>query len=241
MNGLHCTRIKNISVDIENEHLVEDVSFDLCCGELTMLIGSNGAGKTTILKAILNEIPHKGEIDFIDTEKNKHPKIKIGYVPQSIKIEKNMPLTVYDLFASFISNKPVWLYKDKNLYSEIELNLKKFGAESLIDKQAGKLSGGELQRVLLAIATTPTPDLLILDEPVSGIDRKGTMEFYKILSELKEKYDMTILLVSHDLDLVKKFADNVILLDKTLLKKGKPEEVFKSDEFIERFGTSFAN
>lgn len=105
----------------------------------------------------------------------------------------------------------------------------------MIDKRVGNLSGGELQRVLLAIATSPVPNLLILDEPVSGVDRNGTKDFYEILSNLKKQYDMSIILVSHDLDLVK-YADRVILLDKEVVKEGTAEEVFKSDEFIERFG-----
>ena len=147
-----------------------------------------------------------------------------------------MPTTVYDMFASYVSNKPVWLMKDKNLYRKIREALRMFGAEKLIDKRVGNLSGGELQRVLLAIATFPVPNLLILDEPVSGVDRNGTKDFYEILSNLKKQYDMSIMLVSHDLDLVKKYADRVILLDKEIVKEGTADEVFKSHEFIERFG-----
>ena len=169
-------------------------------------------------------------------KENRKKKIKIGYVPQSLNIERNMPTSVYDMYASYISDKPVWLKKDKQLYNEVKENLKRFGAEQLIDKKVGNLSGGELQRILLAIATTPIPNLLILDEPVSGIDRNGIRDFYQILDELKVKYDMSIILVSHDLDLVKKFADKVILLDKKIIKQGKAEEVFESPEFKERFG-----
>lgn len=126
--------------------------------------------------------------------------------------------------------------KDKKIYSEIKEQLKIFGAEKLIDKSIGDLSGGELQRVLLAIATKPTPNLLVLDEPVSGIDKNGTRDFYELVNELKTKYDMSILLVSHDLDLVKKYADRVILLDKQVVKEGTPEEVFESLEFKSYFG-----
>ena len=91
--------------------------------------------------------------------------------------------------------------------------------------------GGELQRVLLAIATKPIPNLLILDEPVSGIDVNGIKDFYEIVNRLKKEYDMSIILVSHDLDLVKKYADKVILLDKKIIKEGFPEEVYNSIEF----------
>ncbi len=235
--GLHLTRIENFNVKIENQDIIKNVSFDIHCKELTMIIGKNGAGKSTLLKALLNEIPHTGKVEFYDVRDKKQQKIKIGYVPQYVNIERNTPLTVYDLFASYISNKPVWFYKDKNLYNEIYKSLEIFGAGDLIDKRAGNLSGGELQRVLLAIATTPVPNLLILDEPISGVDRNGTKSFYEILEKLKENDDISILLVSHDLDLVRKYADKVILLDKEIKSQGTADEVFASKEFKEIFGT----
>lgn len=234
--GLHCTKIENISVKIDNEQIIKDVSMDVHCGELTMIIGRNGAGKSTLLKALLNEVPHTGKVEFFDMKENKSKKIKIGYVPQSLNIERNMPTTVYDMFASYISNKPVCFRKDKELYENIKERLKVFGAENLIDNMVGNLSGGELQRILLSIATTPIQNLLILDEPVSGVDTNGTRDFYETLVKLKDKYDMSIILVSHDLDLVKKFADKVVLLDKEIVAMGTQAEVFNSKEFKERFG-----
>ena len=198
--------------------------------------GRNGARKSTLLKAILGEVEHTGNIVFTDMKDNKTKKIKIGFVPQKINVERHMPTTVYDLFASCISDIPVFLRKDKKLYKEIKEQLGLFGAEELIDKSIGELSGGELQRVLLAMATKPIPNLLILDEPVSGIDENGTREFYKILQDLKSKYDMSIILVSHDFELTKQYADKVILLDKEVIKEGTPEQVFNSLEFKCRFG-----
>ena len=235
--GLHCTKIKNISVKIENQIILKDVTFDVHCGELTMIIGKNGAGKSTLLKALLDEVDHTGKVEFFDMKENKNKKIKIGYVPQTLNIERNMPTSVYDMFASYISDKPVFFKKNADLYKKIKECLKTFGAENLIDNRVGNLSGGELQRILLSIATYPVPNLLILDEPVSGVDRNGTRDFYEILSKLKDKYDMSIILVSHDLELVKKFADKVILLDKEVKKQGTVKEVFGSDEFKECFGT----
>ncbi len=234
--GLHCTKIENISVKIENQTILKDVTFDVHCGELTMIIGKNGAGKSTLLKALLNEIEHTGKVEFIDMKENKNKKIKIGYVPQSLNIERNMPTSVYDMFASYISDKPVFFRKDVELYKKIKECLKTFGADKLIDNRVGNLSGGELQRILLSIATYPIPNLLILDEPVSGVDRNGTRDFYEILSKLKDKYDMSIILVSHDLELVKKFADKVVLLDKEVKKQGTVNEVFESNEFKDCFG-----
>lgn len=234
--GLHCTKINNISVNIGGQEILKNVSIHVHCGQLTVIIGRNGAGKSTLLKAILGEVEHTGNIVFTDMKDNKTKKIKIGFVPQKVNVERHMPTTVYDLFASCISDIPVFLRKDKKLYKEIKEQLGLFGAEELIDKSIGELSGGELQRVLLAMATKPIPNLLILDEPVSGIDENGTREFYKILQDLKSKYDMSIILVSHDFELTKQYADKVILLDKEVIKEGTPEQVFNSLEFKCRFG-----
>ena len=234
--GLHCTKINNIGVKFGKEVILKNVNIHVHCGELTVIIGRNGAGKSTLLKAILGEIPHTGNITFVDQKDNLTKKIKIGYVPQNINIEKHMPTTVYDMFASCICHVPVWLRKDKKIEKEIKEHLKQFGAEGLINKSIGDLSGGELQRVLISIATKPTPNLLILDEPVSGIDKNGIKDFYQIINKLKEEYDMSIILVSHDLDLAKKYADKVILLDREVIKEGTPDEVFNSLEFKNRFG-----
>ena len=234
--GLHCTKINNISVKFGNDVILKNVSTRIHCGELTVIIGRNGAGKSTLLKAILGEVEHKGNIIFTDEKDNLTKKIKIGYVPQKLNIEKHMPTTVFDMFASCISYIPVFMKKDKKIYKEIKEHLKIFGVDKLIDKSIGDLSGGELQRVLIAMATKPIPNLLILDEPVSGIDKNGIRDFYQILNRLKAEYDMSIILVSHDLELANQYADRVILLDKEVIKEGTPQEVFESLEFKNRFG-----
>lgn len=232
--GYCCTKIRNINVSFGDKKVLENINIHIHCGKLNIIIGENGAGKSTLLKAILGEIKHTGTILFKDKEASGN-KIKIGYVPQKLDIE-NSPSTVFDVVCSYTSNLPVFLLKNKKKYEQVKEHLKEFGAEDLIDQKINSLSGGQLQRVMLAIATLPYPDLLILDEPISGIDRNGREQFYKTISELKENHDLAIILVSHDFDYVKRYADKVILLDKTILVKGKPEEVFASKEFIERFG-----
>ena len=234
--GFHCIKMKDISVQFGKEQILKNVNLHIHCGELTVIIGRNGAGKSTLLKAILGEVEHKGNIIFTDEKDNLTKKIKIGYVPQKLNIEKHMPTTVFDMFASCISYIPVFMKKDKKIYKEIKEHLKIFGVDRLIDKSIGDLSGGELQRVLIAMATKPIPNLLILDEPVSGIDKNGIRDFYQILNRLKAEYDMSIILVSHDLELANQYADRVILLDKEVIKEGTPQEVFESLEFKNRFG-----
>ena len=209
---------------------------DYSCSKLNLLMGLNGAGKSTLLRAILGEIEHEGTIDLKETSTGNQSEMRIGYVPQSLNIEREIPITVYDLFASFISRTPVWLFKSKKLYNKIYEQLKIFSVEDCIDKQVGKLSGGQLQRVMLSIAITPMPNLLILDEPVSGIDENGVRDFYRLVDEMKHKHDLAVLLVSHDLELVRKYADKVVLLDNTILCQGKPSEVFENDSFKKVFG-----
>lgn len=225
--GLHCIKAENISVKIGNDEIVKNVNIHIHCGQLTVIIGRNGAGKSTLLKALLGEVKHTGKIEIYDKKENKYEKLKIGYVPQSMNIERHMPTTVYDLIAGIISNKPIWLKKDKKIYEKIKEHLKVFEADLLIDKSIGDLSGGELQRVLLSIATLSNPNLLILDEPVSGIDKNGIRLFFDLINKQKTEHDMAIILVSHDLDMVRKYADKVILLDKTVIKQGTPDEVFR--------------
>ena len=165
-------------------------------------------------------------------------KLKIGYVPQSINIEKNTPISVYDLIASYQSNVPVFFRKSKKIYNQIKETLATFEAEDLIDKQVCNLSGGQLQRVLLSMAIMDEPNLLLLDEPVSGIDQNGMELFFKTMDYLKKHYDLAIILISHDLDYVAKYADKVILLDTTIVKQGTVKEVYESPEFDQIFGAS---
>lgn len=234
--GFHCIKMSNISVTIGKTEILKNVNVHIHCGKLTVIIGENGAGKSTLIKSILGEIKHSGNIIFKDTKNNEIKNLKIGYVPQHLNIEKNTPTSVYDLFASFNTDAPIFLFKDKKMYQDIKYHLSIFEAENLIDKQVCNLSGGELQRVLLSIATFPTPNLLILDEPVSGIDRNGMEIFYNNIDKLKRNYDLSIILVSHDLDFVAKYADYVILLDKSIIKEGNIQKVFKSNEFKNIFG-----
>ena len=234
--GFHRVAIENLKVQAGSTTILENVSLSIACGALTVIIGKNGAGKSTLIKSILKEIPYEGLIEFRDLKDNTIGNLRVGYVPQHLNIEKNAPVSVYDLVAAYTTNVPVFLRKSKKLYEEIKERLQVFGGGELIDKQVGDLSGGELQRVLLTIACTPVPNLLILDEPVSGIDRNGRKLFYKILNDLKQQYDLSIILVSHDLELTAEYADSVVLLDRMVLKEGPADVVMGSEEFKEVFG-----
>ena len=234
--GFHCIKINDISVIAGGQTIIDKVNLHIHCGKVTAIIGRNGAGKTTLIRAILGEIKHSGTIEFMDLKNESRIDLKIGYVPQYINIEKNSPMSVYDLFAGYISNYPVFLRKNRKVYEKVVKQLSIFDARYLIDKRVCDLSGGELQRVLLSIAVTPVPNLLLLDEPVSGVDQKGLDLFYKNIQYLKEHYDLAMIVVSHDFEFVKKYSDHVILLDKTILREGSFEDVSRSEEFRKVFG-----
>ncbi len=254
-----CTRIENLCVKAGNETILNNVNLHLHCGELTAIVGRNGAGKTTFLKALLNEIPHSGKIIF-EGEKcadcknttrslthdikcpdhhKKHyvtTKPRFGYVPQKLAIEESSPVSVEDFILATTSSRPVWLKhrkKDKERVKEI---LSTANAQSLADRRVSDLSGGEIQRVMLALALTPMPDILLLDEPVSGVDRNGLKTFYQLVSALRRDYDITILLITHDLDIAAQYADRVVLIDRGIAAEGSVDEVYRSQKFTETFG-----
>ncbi len=235
--GLCHIALENVGVVRDRQEILQRVSMHIHCGQLTALIGQNGAGKTTLLKALMREIPFTGKIRHEDHHGRDIPHLRTGYVPQHLDFDREMPATVQDFMASALTGRPVWLGIGKEVKETIRQALASVNAEDLFLSPLGKLSGGELQRVLLALALTPAPDLLVLDEPVSGIDQNGLALFLNTVLELRARHHMAILLVSHDLSLVEKYADYVVLLDRQVLCAGKPEEVFSSQEFKKAFQT----
>ena len=234
--GLCCTRIENFGVTAGKTVILRDINLHIHCGELTAIIGPNGAGKSTLLRTILGEVRHTGELRFIRCGANPQNNPILGYVPQQLDFNSGSPTSVADLFAASSTRFPIWLSRRKGTHDRLIEGLKSARAEHLADRRLGELSGGELQRVMLALALEPLPDILLLDEPVSGIDHKGMELFYNTVSELREKYDLSIILVSHDFDLVSEYADRVVLLNKTIELVGTPEEVFASPQANELFG-----
>ena len=237
----HCSLchidLDGISVRRGGQVLLQDVSMHIHCGQLTVLIGQNGAGKTTLIRALLGQIPHTGAIRHVDSRGLELPHLRTGYVPQHLQFDREMPLTVQDFMAAAFSRRPVWTGVGKKTREAVHKALADVNAADLADRPLGRCSGGELQRVLLALALNPVPDLLVLDEPVSGIDRNGLRLFLETLLQLRKSHHMAILLVSHDLRFVREYADHVVLLEKNVLTQGTPGEVFASPEFSAVFGT----
>lgn len=236
--GLCCTKIENFGVTRGSVSILENVNIHIHCGELTAIIGPNGAGKSTLLKALLGEVQHTGELKYLDSKGSRSNKPVIGYVPQQLSFDTGTPTSVLDLFIACGSKKPAWLFKPSNVRKRAIEGLSKVKAEHLIDRRLGALSGGELQRVMLALALDPVPNLLLLDEPSSGIDQGGLELFYNTVSEIRKKFDLSIILVSHDLELVAKHADRVIMLNRTVISSGTPVHVFNDERAMRSFGVS---
>ena len=229
-----CLRVENLSVKIGGECILSDVNLHVHCGELVALIGPNGAGKSTFLKAILGQREYEGVIAFSEPgQRSKKP--RIGYVPQSPAFDPSDPVSVADLFACCMSKRPAFLGLGKSMRSLVLECLERVHGEDLIDKRIGTLSGGELQRVLLALALEPMPNILILDEPLSGVDVEGMETLMDMLDEIRKNYDLSILMTTHDFSMLPRYADQVVLIDHGIRIQGKPERVLGSLEFAAAF------
>ena len=229
-----CLRVQDLSVKIGGDQILQGVNMHVHCGELVALIGPNGAGKSTFLKSVLGQLDYDGVIAFsAPGQRERRP--RIGYVPQSPTFDPGDPVSVADLFACCMSKRPAFLGLSKTMRAKVLECLERVHGEDLIDKRVGTLSGGELQRVLLALALEPQPNILILDEPLSGVDVEGMEMLMEMLDEIRKTYDLSILMTTHDFTTLGRYADQVVLMDHTVLTKGTPAEVLASQEFCDVF------
>jgi zinc transport system ATP-binding protein len=229
-------QIENVNVSIGKNQILKDISLEITSKKLTTLIGKNGAGKSTLLKTLLGDMPYKGKITYSGLAGGKKP--VIGYIPQKLLFDLSSPVSVLDVFAATQSKRPVWFGASSKRRREALEIFDAVGAGELLDRKLGVLSGGELQRVLLALALYPVPDILLLDEPVAGMDPNGMHLFYEKVEEISKVHDIAILLISHDLDLVADHADQVIFLHQGhILAKGAPSEVFDKEIVKKEFPT----
>jgi len=216
---------KNVSVLKNQKSILENIDIQINKKDFITIIGPNGAGKTMLLKCLMGFYkPTSGMIE-------RKEKLKIGYMPQSINVINTMPITVKD----FITVKKK--YDDVSLHKVItEVNL-----GEIVNKQLSVLSGGEMQRVLLARSLLNNPDLLILDEPAQNLDISGQLNFYKLIQEIYSKRDISILMISHDLHLVMVSTKKVLCLYKHICCSGAPQQIAKDPEFLSMFGKDMAN
>ncbi|EIJ66267.1 putative ABC transporter, ATP-binding protein [Candidatus Nitrosopumilus salaria BD31] len=222
--------IKNLTVQYPDVKALDDVSFGVNQGDFLGIIGPNGAGKSTLFDSMLGlNTKYEGTIKFFgeDIRKSKNYLKEIGYVPQKPIFEKNFPATVSDVVRMGLRNE-----SDEKKIDEI---LQQLWIHELRKRRIGELSGGQLQRVFIAKALVNNPKILILDEPVTGIDQQSIELFYSILRELNSKQKITIIWSSHDLDAVNQLANHVACLNRTLFFHGESEKFFSNDELVKQY------
>ena len=234
---LHTLEIRNLTVRKGGMEILSGIDADLRCGEVTALVGPNGAGKTTLLLAILGQMPYTGEIRFCRAEEHGQGTPRIGYVPQRLPLDTDAPMTVLDFFALSSQRRPVFLGASRRTRKATLESLELAGVAHLLQSPLGRLSGGELQRVLFALALRDAPDILLLDEPVSGVDVAGEERFCDFLSNVQHDSRFSLLLVTHDLSVVTRHADQVICLNRRLVCSGATTEVLTQENLAAMYGT----
>ena len=213
-------RLEDVSVSFAGKPTLQNVSLALEPGQIVTLIGPNGAGKTTLVRTVLGLLePQQGSVW-------RRPRLRVGYMPQKLQIDPTLPLSV----LRFLRLVPG---VDRAMAISA---LAEVGAAQVLDTPLQNVSGGELQRVLLARALLREPQLLVLDEPVQGVDVSGQAELYRLISQLRDRLGCAVLMVSHDLHLVMSATDQVICLNQHVCCSGHPEQVSGDPAFLELFG-----
>lgn len=212
---------RKVDFHLGGRKILDQVSLEVHAGEIVTLVGPNGAGKTTLLKVLLGIHSTPGASVW------RKPGLRLGYVPQNIPIDRVMPLTV----SRFVA-----IGRHRQSVSSIKESLERTGVAHLFDAPVHGLSGGEFKRMVLARAMLGKPDLLVLDEPVQGVDYSGELELYQLIGTLRDQLGWGVLLVSHDLHIVMGATDRVVCLNHHVCCTGKPDHVSNHPEFRELFG-----
>jgi zinc transport system ATP-binding protein len=220
--------VRRLGVSVGRYDILRNVSLDVPRRGQTVVIGPNGAGKSTLVRAILGEIGHSGEI------RCSPPRPRFGYVPQRLDFDRHLPITVAEFMALGRSRWPVWLGVPGKARQEILARLETVRAAHLFGRPLGSLSGGESQRVFLARALMDDPEILVLDEPATGVDVSGEQLLCEILEGFKS--DFTVLMVSHDLAAARAHGDWIVCLNRTVVAEGPPSEIFRPEVISLAFG-----
>jgi zinc transport system ATP-binding protein len=234
--------IRDLHVALGGKEILHGLNAGVARNRITALIGLNGCGKSTLLRTIVKEVPYSGTIAFHCGHDHSHPTPEhVGYVPQKLRIEANLPLTVYDLFGMALSRRPLFLGVSRAVRERMHKMLERVGALHLLHRPVEKISGGELQRVLLALALNPKPELLLLDEPAAGIDFKDQQAFYDLIGDLNRETGVTVVLVSHEMSVVSKLAHHVLCLEGGRIKcQGAPTDIMTAEMMAQTFGANMA-
>lgn len=222
--------IQNLTVSFDDNKVIDDLSFSIRKGDVIAIVGPNGAGKSVLFKTLLGLVPYLGKVKWI-------PGLKISYVPQRFSVEKDFPITVKEFFQLKSKNYGNIMSVLESVGLKKETQDKHHTEHHLLNQRMGWLSGGQLQRVLVAWAILDSPDVLLFDEPTTGIDVGGEETIYNLLKKLNDETALTILVISHDLNIVYKYANNVLCLNKEKLCFGPPSDVLDRQALVELYGS----
>ena len=221
--------VKNLSVSFNSHTILDDITFDVGRDDTLAIIGPNGAGKTILFKAILGLIPYNGEVIWA-------PDIHVGYVPQKLFVAKDFPLTVSE-FLHFKENDHKKIHEILRSVGFKDIKISPIhNDETMLRMTLGALSGGELQRVLIAYALLGNPNVLLFDEPTSGVDISAEETIYSLIDTLRNEIDLTIIFISHELQVVYRYADSVLCLNKEKICFGPPREVVDKESLEKLYG-----
>ncbi len=219
--------VKNLSVQIEQKTIIEDLSFELTSRERLSVLGPNGAGKTVLLKALLKLVPYAGEIIW-------DAKVRIGYVPQKIDADVHLPLTFNDLFAAKCQTLRMSSKEIDQVSASVGLT------RDIMETPVGHVSGGQFQRGLIGFALLGGPNVLLLDEPTASIDEPGEEHIYELIHRLQDQYGLASIMVSHDLSFVFRYATKVLCLNRRSLCLGTPREVLAPEVLTKLYGEPYS-
>lgn len=229
MNVKNILEVRNLSVTLDGEKVIRDISFDVAKGESVVVIGPNGAGKTVLFRALLGLVPATGTVAW--------PKdIRLGYIPQRLHFDKTVPITVKEFLL--LKSKSFW-WPESGFVKHLNHELDLVGLDaSILSKAASELSGGQFQRLMIAWALLDHPDVLLFDEPTSGVDVGSEETIYNLIRRLQKERGTTVLLISHDLHVVYRYASHVLCLNKQMVCYGEPKEALSPDRLAELYGES---
>jgi zinc transport system ATP-binding protein len=225
-NAAPAIDIKNLNISYNGQEILKNINFQIPLGAVAAVIGPNGAGKTTLLKAMLGLIPYEGTIKILGKKISDVFK-EIAYIPQKFTFDPTFPITPEEFLK---------LYLQSNKEGQIHRSLLEVGLENHKNKKIGDLSGGQLQRLLIARALLNNPQIVFLDEPTAGVDLHGETSFYDIIRHQNKAHSVTIVMVSHEINMVYRYANQILCLNKDLICNGIPKVAITNEVLTKLYG-----
>ena len=230
--------VSDLRLTLDGVPILQGVNLKVPAGRLVALIGPNGAGKTTLLRCMLGlQRGYSGQVKLFGEAQPQRAMPRVGYVPQRLNLERTFVLSVREFLCLRRPQTRSWFWRS-NRSNDVAIrgSLAEIGVESLLDRPLANLSGGELQRVLIAYSLLTNPDLLLLDEPTAGVDLPGEQTFYDLIGEIHRKRGITVMLVSHDLSMVYRHADWIYALNGVICCEGPPETIMNAESLKQAYG-----